>query len=139
MTNHIILRVVSILLFPFLLLFAIVIQLHGEYTAGGGFQAGAILATSVILLAQIFGLQTVQQWLPIGMVKALTSIGVLIYAGTGLAGVFLNGAFLDFSQLSSTSPQHAQQLGIFLVEIGVGVSVFSVFILFYYLFAGRKA
>ncbi|MBL0319943.1 MAG: Na(+)/H(+) antiporter subunit B [Alphaproteobacteria bacterium] len=139
MTHHIILRVISILLFPFLLTFAIEIQMNGESTPGGGFQAGAILATAVILLAQIFGLKKAKQWLPLDMIKAFTCIGILIYAGTGFAGIAMKSAFLDYHLFSSTSTQSGQQLGIFLVELGVGLSVFSVIVLFYYLFAGRKA
>ena len=42
--HHLIPRVVGRLLIPFILLFGLYVQFHGEYGPGGGFQAGAIIA-----------------------------------------------------------------------------------------------
>ncbi len=44
-----ILRVVTKLLIPYILLFGFYVQFHGDYGPGGGFQAGVILAAAVIL------------------------------------------------------------------------------------------
>ena len=38
------------LILPFILLFALYVQFHGDYGPGGGFQAGVIAAGMVILL-----------------------------------------------------------------------------------------
>jgi len=43
--NDLILRVAAKLLMPFMLLFALYVQFHGDYGPGGGFQAGVIAAT----------------------------------------------------------------------------------------------
>jgi len=53
---HVLLRVISKFLIPLIALFAFYVQFHGDYGPGGGFQAGVILAASVILYALIFGL-----------------------------------------------------------------------------------
>lgn len=137
MNNHIILNVITILLIPFLFIFAAYVQLRGEYSAGGGFQAGVIFATSVILIAQIYGLEIVQRRLPIAIIKILASIGVIIYGLTGTLSFLSNVNFLNYSMLSSSS-QQGQQIGILLVEAGVGLTVFSTMLLIYYCFAGRK-
>jgi len=54
--DDIILRVVAKLLMPFMLVFALYVQFHGDYGPGGGFQAGVIAAAAIIFYAIIFGL-----------------------------------------------------------------------------------
>ena len=56
MRYDLILRVVAKLLIPFILLFALYVQFHGDFGPGGGFQAGVILAAAVIFYGLIFGL-----------------------------------------------------------------------------------
>ena len=53
--HHLVPRVIGRLLIPFILLFGLYVQFHGEYGPGGGFQAGAIIAASVILFALLEG------------------------------------------------------------------------------------
>ena len=48
MKNDMILRVIGKLLIPFILMFALYVQLHGDYGPGGGFQAGAIVSVAMI-------------------------------------------------------------------------------------------
>ena len=49
-------RITAKLLIPFILLFALYVQFHGDFGPGGGFQAGVMLAAAVIFYALIFGL-----------------------------------------------------------------------------------
>ena len=51
MSLDLILRVGTKLILPFVLLFALYVQFHGDFGPGGGFQAGVITAGMVILLA----------------------------------------------------------------------------------------
>jgi multicomponent Na+:H+ antiporter subunit B len=44
-----ILNAVTFLMIPFIILFGLYIQFHGDYTPGGGFQAGIIIASGIIL------------------------------------------------------------------------------------------
>ncbi|MBC8186658.1 MAG: hypothetical protein H8E78_00420, partial [Proteobacteria bacterium] len=53
----VILRVVGKALIPFILLFALYVQFHGDYGPGGGFQAGVIFAAGLILYALCVGLR----------------------------------------------------------------------------------
>ena len=48
MNEYLILRVVVKVLIPFILLFALYVQAHGDYGPGGGFQAGVIFASAII-------------------------------------------------------------------------------------------
>jgi multicomponent Na+:H+ antiporter subunit B len=136
MKGQLVLRVVAKLLIPFILVFALYVQFHGDYGPGGGFQAGVMLAAAIIFYALIFGLQAAQRLVPDRVVEAMVALGVLIYAGVGLAGVLLGGNFLDYFVLSH-NPVSGQHLGIFLVELGVCVTVSGVMLMVFYLFAGR--
>jgi len=48
---------ISRIVFPFVLLFSIYMIIHGHLTPGGGFQGGALLASSVVLICIVYGLK----------------------------------------------------------------------------------
>lgn len=137
-----VIRVVAKLLIPYILLFALYVQFHGDYGPGGGFQAGVILASALILYGLVFGLEAVMRVAPPWIMEKLMAIGLLVYAGTGVTTVLLGGNFLDYERLShSLLPAYlpsGQHLGIFAVELGVGTTVTAVMTLIFYTFAGRK-
>lgn len=136
MSFDLILRIGTKLVLPFILLFAIYVQLHGEYGPGGGFQAGVIVAAVVILIAITFGLNAAKRVAPRGLVERMVPLGVLIYAGTGVAGLLLGGNYLDYGVLS-VAPVSGHLLGIFLVEVGVAVTVSSTMVALFYAFVER--
>ena len=136
MKNNLILRLIAKYLFPIIALFAFYVQFHGDYSPGGGFQAGVILSVGFIFYAMVFGLKTTQQVIPLNLLRVLASSGVLIYGGTGVATMLMGGNFLDYDLLSQ-SPISGQHLGILLVEAGVGITVSSVMLMIFYAFAGR--
>jgi multicomponent Na+:H+ antiporter subunit B len=134
MRGDLILRVVSKLFIPFMMLFALYVQFHGELGPGGGFQAGVIVAAAVILYALIFGLPSARRLLPDPVVEVMMAVGVLLYAGVGIAGMLLGGNFLDYFVLDR-NPVHGQERGIFWVEAGVGITVSAVMLKIFYMFA----
>lgn len=137
MKHHLILRIVSKVLIPAILLYAFYVQFHGDYGPGGGFQAGVIFAAGFILHALVFGLKQTQQVLKPTLLQILAALGVLIYAGVGVAGLLLGGEFLNYNYLAAT-PVAGQHLGILLIELGVGITVATVMLLIFYHFAGLK-
>lgn len=142
MKTFAILRVVAKILLPYIILFAFYVQFHGDFGPGGGFQAGVILAASMVLYSLIFGLGAARRVLSPVMVEAMIATGVLIYAGTGFACMLAGGNFLDYGALEhSLFPSvipHGQHLGIFLVEAGVGLTVAAVMVEIFYVFAGHE-
>jgi len=134
--NYLVLRVVAKLLIPFMLVFALYVQFHGDYGPGGGFQAGVITAAAVILYAIIFGLPAARRVIPDWLVETMLASGVLLYALVGVAGIVLGGNYLDYFVLGTPSA-HGQERGIFWVEMGVGITVFGVMLKIFYMFAGR--
>ncbi len=138
MRDHGILRVVARFLIPLIMLFALYVQFHGEYSPGGGFQAGVIFAAAWILFVLIYGLEDGLAVVSERTMFVLSACGVLLYATIGLLGVALGGNFLEFAVLLD-DPKKAQQAGIILVELGVGVTVASVVMLIFVMFAKRRA
>ena len=136
MNNHSILRVVSKFMIPFILLFALYVQFHGDFGPGGGFQAGVIFAAAFILYGLIYGVEKARKVLPATATRILLALGVLLYAGTGLFGIFMGGNFLDFNVLAATTVGR-QHLGILLVEFGVGVTVAATMVTIFFVFAGQ--
>jgi multicomponent Na+:H+ antiporter subunit B len=136
MRNDLILRVMAKMVIPFILLFALYVQFHGDFGPGGGFQAGVILAAAVIFYALIFGLADARKAVPESLVESMMAIGVLIYAGVGVAGLLLGGSYLDYFVLDP-DPVHGQHRGIFWVEAGVATTVSGVMLKIFYMFAGR--
>jgi multicomponent Na+:H+ antiporter subunit B len=136
MTLDLILRIGTKLILPFILMFALYVQFHGDYGPGGGFQAGVIAAGMVILIAITFGLGAAQRVAPVPLIERMIPLGVLIYAGTGVAGLFLGKNYLDYAVLSR-DPAHGHELGIFLVEAGVLVTVSGTMVALFYAFVAR--
>ena len=135
MRTDVILRIGAKLILPFMLLFALYGQFHGDYGPGGGFQAGVISAAMVILLAIAFGLRAAKRIAPAAVVERMVPAGVLIYAGTGALSFFGGKNFLDYSVLGHGA--EARELGILLVELGVLVTVAGTMIALFYAFVER--
>ncbi|HQZ46253.1 MAG TPA: Na(+)/H(+) antiporter subunit B, partial [Usitatibacteraceae bacterium] len=112
------------------------VQFHGDFGPGGGFQAGVIIAAAIIFYGVIFGLAASRRAVPEALVESMVALGVLIYAGIGVAGLLLGGNYLDYFVLDH-DPVHGQHRGIFWVEVGVAVTVSGVMLKVFYLFAGR--
>jgi multicomponent Na+:H+ antiporter subunit B len=131
-----VLRVMSKLLIPAIMLFALYVQFHGDFGPGGGFQAGVIFASAFVLYALIFDIDTARKVVPTWVMRVGLASGLLLYAGVGVAGLLLGGKYLDYSVLAD-EPTEGQHLGITLIEFGVGVTVASAMITIFYLFASQ--
>ena len=157
MNSFPIIRIITKILIPYILLFALYVQFHGDFGPGGGFQAGVIFASALILYGLVYGLPAVHKVAPPVVIEKLIALGLLLYTGTGVACMLLGGNFLDYDVLEhsflTTLPAsfdflpmdkpirflpHGQHLGIFLVELGVGITVTAVMTMIFYAFAGRE-
>lgn len=137
MTPHVILRVISKFLIPLIALFAFYVQFHGDFGPGGGFQAGVILAASVILYALIFGLDEAKKAIPPSWVRIGMTMGVLLYGGTGVLTWLMGGEFLNYSYLMDDDAK-GQHYGIIAIELGVLLAVASVMLAIFYAFGSRQ-
>ena len=85
-----ILRVSTPLLFPLILIFGTYVFIHGHLTPGGGFQGGAIIASSFLLLYIVFP----HLFHELESFKVLESLAGLTFVGVGLLGLIFGGFFL---------------------------------------------
>lgn len=137
MDDRVIVRVCSKILTPFIMTFALYVQFHGDYSPGGGFQAGVIFAAGFILYALVYGLAKTLQVLPPVVPYMCGALGLVIFAGTGFVTLALGGNYLDYDVLAH-DPSHGQHYGILAIEFGVLVTVFGVMVGLFYAFAGRR-
>jgi multicomponent Na+:H+ antiporter subunit B len=136
LSHHLVPQVVGRLLIPFILLFALYVQFHGEYGPGGGFQAGAIFAAAIILYALIDGEREALEVISPRLLIWMMAGGALLYGGVGVLTMLLGGNFLDYNVLHP-DPMKGQQYGIIAIELGVGVTVAGVMLAIYHAFAAR--
>lgn len=136
MIPNLILHVIAKFVIPLIFLFALYVQFHGDFGPGGGFQAGVIFSAALILYSLVFGLDTAEKIIPAQWLRVLAALGVVIYAGVGVACLLLGGEYLNYTLLGGNQIA-GQHLGILLVELGVGITVAAVMLILFFAFAGR--
>ena len=119
-------QVYTKLLMQFIVCFCLYIQVFGEISPGGGFQAGAIFISG--LIAYDLSCKEITEYITPQIMLKTGVIGMLIYGGTGVFGFIYERNFLDYSILAPVDPRI---LGIILVEIGIAITVASSFGLIY--------
>ncbi len=134
MEHHLVLRVIAKLLIPLILIFALYVQFHGDYGPGGGFQAGVIFASALILYSLVFGVENARSVISFNLLRVLSASGLLLYIFVGIAALISGGNFLDYSVLLS-DPVQGQHLGILIIELGVGMTVAAVMMMTFFVFS----
>lgn len=126
------------LLVPYMLLFALYVLFHGHHSPGGGFQGGTVLAAALILVRLVRGGRP--GWgLSRRGAAAAACLGVLVYAGVGLAPLFFGANYLDYAALPAPLPVPQRRwLGILGVEIGVTIAVMGTMLLIFDLLADSR-
>jgi len=128
------------MLIPYILLFALYVQFHGDFGPGGGFQAGVMFAAAFVLHGMVLSPKHTLKSAPSLVIEKLVALGVLLYAAVGIYCLFKGGNFLEYDVLLSHGEKpnpHGQHIGILLVEAGVGITVFAAMLTLFYKFALR--
>ena len=134
--ENLLLRQLARLLVPLVLIYGCYILLFGNWVPGGGFQSGVILASGIILYALVYGVHKAQKLISWRTAEKLMAAGILLYATTGFATLLLGGEFLNYSVLRA-SQIDGQSLGIFVIEIGISITIVGTVTLLYYLLDSR--
>ena len=142
MRLDIILRIVTKMMLPFMLMFALYVHFHGDFSPGGGFQAGVIIGAAVVFHALVFGLYPTQKIVAPRLAEIMMPAGVLIYAGVGVITLMLGENFLGYDVLDghydpTKNNYHGQERGVLWIEVGVLTTVAGTIISIFYAFAGR--
>lgn len=123
MDEQVAIRTVCRVMIPFIQLFGLYVIAHGELGPGGGFQGGVTLASSIILYILIFDKEKGRQRISETAGALWNSTGILIFAAIGLLCIIGGGAYLEYGKLPLGSKDLAIHLGIYGIEIGVGITV----------------
>lgn len=128
-----IIRTVSRMMFPFILVFGIYIAFHGHLSPGGGFPAGVIIASAFVLLVIAYPKGTAGDELSLSEAVSLKSL-----AGTGLVLIIILG-FLVRTRILNVQNLFDLWSGgytIFLNLVGA-VMVATALVMIVYAFAGE--
>ena len=128
MREQVILRVVTKLMIPFLMVFGLYVITHGELGPGGGFQGGVIIAAAFILYGIVYGPGELDRLFPKKLIDTLSCLGLLLYAGVGMFCLFSGYNFLEYTPLKPSNPGLSESWGMTLVEYGVGITVSTIMI-----------
>lgn len=115
--TSILLQTVTRVAAPAIVLYALYLLATGHYGPGGGFVAGLMTATALILWGLAFGLEVVaRNW------RAGLAAGLILAGGTGVGGLLLGHPFLTHGTLELGGVKVASSL---LFEVGVYILVTS--------------
>lgn len=128
--DFIIIKHSTLFILPYIFLYCLYIQINGDASPGGGFQAGAIFASMIIAFDLVHGQFKLKQYFSTDLLVGMATIGVLIYAMTGMVSMLFDDNYLNYYSLANDKLL-AQHIGIFIIEIGVGLCVASVMCLIY--------
>jgi multicomponent Na+:H+ antiporter subunit B len=130
--DSVVVRTFVRVLVPPLQVFALYVLAHGHDSPGGGFQAGVLLAATYVLLALALGREALDRRVDEPTCAAVACAGALLYLATGLVGLLLGDAFLDYAALPlGVPPARARYVGILLVETGVAAAVAASLVLLF--------
>ncbi len=88
-----IVRTISNIIFPFIMIFGLYVIAHGHLTPGGGFQGGAVVASGCVLLIAAYGSIWVFDRIGISKLSTFESIGAVGFIGLAFLGLILAGIF----------------------------------------------
>jgi multicomponent Na+:H+ antiporter subunit B len=136
----VVVRVVCAVLSPFIALFGLYVIAHGHYGPGGGFAGGVFLAVGAILPRLTLPEHVAERIVPPSIGPLAGAIGMLAFLAVGIVPLLFGGAFLDYGavELAGVEPARMRYLGILIVEIAVGLTVFGAMLLVFDVLTGDE-
>jgi multicomponent Na+:H+ antiporter subunit B len=90
-----IVRTLSNITFPFMMVFGLYVIAHGHLTPGGGFQGGAVAASGCAMLIVAYGSTWVFEKIKVSRLSAFESLGALGFIGVAFFGLIFGGYFFN--------------------------------------------
>lgn len=109
---------------PATVAFSIYVMAHGQLTPGGGFQAGAMLASGMLLLFLGDGYRSWRQVVPPAAMQLLEALGAVGCVGVGLLPMAFHAGFLQnvLPQGPSRSLVGGGLIPLFNVAVGMAIT-----------------
>jgi multicomponent Na+:H+ antiporter subunit B len=128
--TSLVVRTVARFTTPVVVMFAVYTILHGEPSAGGGFQGGAVIGASIIVFALVWGLPESTDRMRLGARLPLESSAMIAFLAMGVIGLAYGVNFLTFilPGLSSHAAETVRSLMLTVIEAGIGVGGGIIFI-----------
>ena len=96
-----------------------------------------IIAAAFILHAIVFDVDKARRVAPVSVLVSVACLGVLLFAGVGVANLLYGGRFLEYGVLFHNAA-HGNHIGIIIIEIGVGMAVAAVMMIIFFSFARQR-
>ena len=140
--TSLVIRTVTRLMMPFLIMFGLSLIVHGHLTPGGGFQGGVVIGAAFILFGLAFNKEEGRCAAPDEGVKVMISSGIFIYILAGLIGIcagynFLANRCVKFPPFGELGELFSGGT-LFWINIGVGLAVCGVAVELFYAFMEEK-
>ena len=123
---------------PFILMHGVYVLFHGEYSPGGGFQAGGLLGIAVVL-DRLIETRNAALYMSGKLAVVLAGIGAFIFIFTGILTMLFDGNFLEYAALPlAVSDVEKHIIGIMTIEVGVTLCVMATIIVIFDALTRRK-
>lgn len=90
-----IVKTISGIAFPLILIYGLYIIAHGHLTPGGGFQGGAIVASGCIMVLVAFGSSWTMKKIKEKNLSILESVGAVGFIGLAFLGLIFGAVFFN--------------------------------------------
>ncbi len=96
-TGSPVVRSVSRIVTPFVIVFGSYLTLFGTSLPGGAFQGGVVMATVIVLIALAFGFDATREWIDARAFGGLFLLGAGIFAVVSFGALAYGGAVLEIA------------------------------------------
>lgn len=132
MKMSLIVRTTTKLVSPFLVTYSTYLMIYGHLSPGGGFQAGVILAVSIILLITSHGYKKVRKAFKFWEVQLIEGVSGVFLVSLGIIGLLFGGFFFNFLRGGPFGPLLSGGI-VPLFNIGVALKVGAAFTFMFYI------
>ncbi|UCB58705.1 MAG: hypothetical protein JSV67_08930 [Thermoplasmatales archaeon] len=136
-----IVKTITSIAFPFVMIYGLYVILHGHLTPGGGFQGGAVVASACAMIVVAFGSIWTMKKIKenqLSILESIGAIGFIVFAFLGLiilfdnSGIFFKNVFANSVYLFGQSVEYASTTAnintagtLPLMNIAVGLKVIA--------------
>ena len=116
-----IVKSMSSIILPFIMIFGLYVIAHGHLTPGGGFQGGAIVASACVMVLIAYGSKWTMDRVKEKNLSILESLGAIFFIGFAFLGLLFSFVFFKNFMVGTT-----EYFGIFADAVGQGSTIANI-------------